>query len=84
LREGRRGVELLPVSKDSINGPLMISNLSVIAAWTGEKDLALEQLQISTQLPGGTPYGILKLNPMFDPLRGDPSFEKIVQSLAPK
>ena len=84
LREGRRGVELLPVAKDSINGPLMISNLAIIAAWTGEKDLALEQLRIATQLPGGPPYGILKLEPMWDPLRGDPRFEQIVASLAPK
>ena len=84
LREGRRGVELLPVAKDSINGPLMISNLAIIAAWTGEKDLALEQLRIATQLPGGPPYGILKLFPLWDPLRGDPRFEQIVESLAPK
>jgi hypothetical protein len=84
LREGRRGVELLPVSKDSINGPLMIANLAIIAAWTGEKDLALEQLHIATQLPGGSPYGILKLGAAWDPLRGDPRFEKIVASLAPR
>ena len=84
LREGRRGVELLPVSKDSINGPLMINNLAVIAAWTGEKDLAIEQLRIATQLPGGPAYGGLKLGAAWDPLRGDPRFEKIVNSLAPK
>jgi TolB-like protein/Flp pilus assembly protein TadD len=84
LREGRRGVELLPVSKDSINGPLMINNLAIIAAWTGEKDLALEQLRIATQLPGGPAYGILKLFPMWDPLRGDPRSEQIVADLAPK
>jgi TolB-like protein/class 3 adenylate cyclase/Flp pilus assembly protein TadD len=84
LREGRRGVELLPVAKDSINGPLMIANLAVIAAWTGEKDLALEQLRIATQLPGGPPYGMLKLGAAWDPLRGDPRFEQIVASLAPK
>ena len=84
LREGRRGVEFLPVAKDSINGPLMITNLAIIAAWTGEKDLALEQLRIATQLPGGPAYGTLKLLPQFDPLRGDPLFEKIVNDLAPK
>ena len=84
LREGRRGVELLPVAKDSINGPLMITNLAIIAAWTGEKDLALEQLRIVTQLPEGPSYGTLKLFPMWDPLRGDPRFQKIVADLAPK
>jgi TolB-like protein/Flp pilus assembly protein TadD len=82
LREGRRGVELLPVSKDSINGPLMINNLAVIAAWTGEKDLAIEQLRIATQLPGGPAYGGLKLGAAWDPLRGDPRFEQIVASFS--
>ncbi len=84
LREGRRGVELLPLSKDAINGPSMIRNLAIIGAWTGEKDLALEQLRIATQGGNGPSYGALKLNPMLDPLRGDPRFEKIVASLAPK
>jgi TolB-like protein/Tfp pilus assembly protein PilF len=84
LREGRRGVELLPVSKDAINGPRMILNLAIIGAWTGEKELALEQLRIATQGGNGPSYGSLKLNPMLDPLRGDPRFEKIVADLAPK
>jgi TolB-like protein/class 3 adenylate cyclase/Tfp pilus assembly protein PilF len=84
LAEGRRGVELLPVSKDSINGARMIMNLAIIAAWVGEKDLALEQLRIATQAPAGPTYGELKLDPMLDPLRGDPRFEQIVASLAPK
>ncbi len=53
IREGRRAVELLPVSKDSINGPFMISNLAAIYAWLGEKELAVEQVRIFTQLPSG-------------------------------
>ncbi len=84
LREGRRAVELLPVAKDSINGVHMIEFLAIIAAWTGEKDLALEQLEIAVGLPGSLSYGQLKLHPFWDPLRGDSRFEKIVASLAPK
>ncbi len=57
---------------------------AVIAAWTGEKDLACEQLAIATRLPGSLSYGQLKLLPYWDPLRDDPRFEKIVASLAPK
>jgi TolB-like protein/Tfp pilus assembly protein PilF len=83
LREGRRGMELLPVSKDAINGASMIFNLAIIGAWNGEKELALEQLRILTQ-GHRLSYGTLKLNPMLDPLRGDPRFEKIVADLAPK
>ena len=60
-------------------------SLARIAAWVGDKNLACEQLDRSTRLPGGpVTYGDLKLMPWWDPLRGDPCFEKIVASLAPK
>jgi TolB-like protein/predicted Ser/Thr protein kinase/Tfp pilus assembly protein PilF len=86
LREGRRAVELLPVEKDSVNGAHMIQYLAMIAAWVGEKDLACEQLATAVRGPSGLDlsYGQLKLMSLRDPLRGDPCFEKIVASLAPK
>ena len=56
----------------------------MICAWTGERELALGQLEALTKTPGPHTYGNLRLNPMWDPLRGDPRFEKIVASLAPK
>ena len=84
LREGRRAVELLPVEKDSINGPAMIEYLAIIAAWIGDNDLACEQLATAIRYPSSLGYGQLKLLPFWDPLRGDPRFEKIVASLAPK
>jgi serine/threonine protein kinase/tetratricopeptide (TPR) repeat protein len=84
LREGRRGVELLPVEKDAIRGKAMIRYLAKIAAWVGDNDLACEELTIATRVPSGVSYGQLKLMPWWDPLRGDPRFEKIVASLAPK
>jgi TolB-like protein/class 3 adenylate cyclase/Tfp pilus assembly protein PilF len=84
LREIGRAVELLPVTKDSLNGSDMIQYSAIVAAWVGEKDLALEHLAKATQLPGFLSYGRLKLLPWWDPLRGDPRFDKIVTSLAPK
>jgi TolB-like protein/tRNA A-37 threonylcarbamoyl transferase component Bud32 len=84
LRKGRRAVELLPVKKDAINGPRMIAHLAMIAAWAGERDLACEQLAIAVRPPAPVTYGQLKLLPFWDPLRGDPRFEKVVASLAPK
>src|SRR6266542_5217921 len=84
LREGRRAVELLPVEKDAINGPLMIKYLAMIAAWAGDKDLACEQLASVIRRPSSLSYGHLKLEPDWDPLRDDPRFEKIIASLAPK
>jgi tetratricopeptide (TPR) repeat protein len=85
LREARRAMELMPVEKDSINGAHMIEYFAVIAAWVGEKDLACERLAKAVQIGGSSiSYGRLKLLPYWDPLRGDPRFEKIVASLAPK
>ena len=84
LREGRHAVELLPVEKDAIRGPAMIKYLAMIAAWAGDKELACEQLAIIVRPPSPVSYGQLKLLPFWDPLRGDPRFEKIVASLAPK
>ena len=84
IREGRRAVELLPVTKESIAGSLLVQYLALIYAWTGEKDLAFEQLTIAAQIPGYLSYGQLRLHPYFDALRGDLRFEKIVASLAPK
>jgi hypothetical protein len=84
IREGRRAVELLPMTKDAIIGPLLVQYLALIYAWTGEKDLAFEQLSVAARTPGHLSYGHLRLHPYWDPLRGDPRFEKIVASLAPK
>jgi TolB-like protein/predicted Ser/Thr protein kinase len=86
LRKGRRALELLPVQKDAISSKHIMVGLAKIAAWVGDKDLACEQLaRASSSLPsGGLTYGDLKLTPWWDPLRGDPCFEKIVDSLAPK
>jgi TolB-like protein/class 3 adenylate cyclase len=83
IREGRHAMELVPVSKDALDGPSYVTNLAMIYAWTGEKDLALEQLEISAKIPGGVMYGELKLYPQWDSLRDDLRFEKIVASLAP-
>ena len=79
LREGRRAVEMLPVEKDAINGPRMIAYLAMIAAWIGDKDLACEQLAAAIRQRSYVSYGQLKLLPFWDPLRGDPRFEKLVE-----
>jgi tetratricopeptide (TPR) repeat protein len=87
LQEGRRALELLPAEKDATDGQALIGYFALIAAWAGEKELALQQLEVAVRLPGASfisSYGMLKLYPFWDPLRGDPRFEKIVADLAPK
>ncbi|HAF23112.1 MAG TPA: hypothetical protein DCK93_09435 [Blastocatellia bacterium] len=87
LDEGRRAIALMPVEKDLINGSRVLQYFAITAAWAGEKELALQQLEAGLRAPAASSmlsYGALKLHPLWDPLRGDPRFEKIVASLAPK
>ena len=84
VREGRRACELLPISKDAVDGSAFVINLAQIYAWTGQKDLAIEHIAAVERVPNWLSYGFLKLHPYWDSLRGDPRFEKIVASLAPK
>ncbi len=84
FREGRRALELSPPEKDSLDAADALYYFAVICAWVGERDLAIEQLQASAKLPAGVSYAEICLDRHWDPLRGDPRFEKIVASLAPK
>jgi len=83
IREARRAVELLPIAKDGVNGPVYVTALALVYAWTGERDRALEQLEKVATIPGVlggfvVTYGDLRFNPCWDDLRGDKRFDKIV------
>jgi len=87
LDEGRRAMALMPVEKISSTAAASfnISPLQQRGPW--DKELALQQLEAGLRAPAASlmlSYGALKLFPIWDPLRGDPRFEKIVESLAPK
>lgn len=84
IKHGERAVQLVPVERDAINGPLLVQYLSIIYSWTGQKDLAIKQLKRTASIPSAINYGMLRLHPYWDELRGDPRFEQIVDSLAPK
>ena len=75
------------MERDVSNGSLVLQYFAITAAWAGEKELALQQLEARVRGPvegNMLSYGVLKLQPFWDPLRGDARFEKIVASLAPK
>jgi TolB-like protein/Tfp pilus assembly protein PilF len=87
LDEGRRAIALMPLEKDVNSGSRVLQYFAITAAWAGDKELALQQLEAGLRAPNASlmlSYGALKLFPVWDPLRGDPRFEKIVNSLAPK
>jgi TolB-like protein/Tfp pilus assembly protein PilF len=87
LDEGRRAIALTPVEKDVVNGSRVLQYFAITATWAADKEFALQQLEAGLRAPAASQmlsYGALKLLPFWDPLRGDPRFEKIVASLAPK
>src|SRR5438270_11276883 len=87
LDEGRRAIAITPVEKDVNSGSRVLQYFAITAAWAGDKELALHQLEAGLRAPDASEmlsYGALKLHPLWDPLRGDPRFEQIVASLAPK
>jgi TolB-like protein/predicted Ser/Thr protein kinase len=84
IAEGRKAVEMRPIAWDPVNGPVLVFELAKAYALSGERDLAIEQLEKLITIPSNVSYGGLRYNPRWDILRGDPRFEKIVNSLAPK
>jgi TolB-like protein/Tfp pilus assembly protein PilF len=84
IQEAKHAVDLMPVSKDIYDGALVLEGLAQVYTWTNEPDRAVELLQKLVSMPSYVNYARLKLYPIWKPLRGDPRFEKIVNSLAPK
>lgn len=84
LRAAEHARVLLPVSEDALDGLRILSRLAGIYAQVGELGRALDLLEETTAKPSGPHYGELKLNEVWDPLRKEPRFEKILASLAPK
>jgi serine/threonine protein kinase/Tfp pilus assembly protein PilF len=87
-----RAMALLPIDKDALSGPRSVETLARVAAQMGEFDRAISALQKLLSIPyqgvlaEGVPLtpALLRLDPMFDPLRNDPRFQKLVASPAPK
>ncbi len=81
--EGRRAVELRPISNDAVDGATVIGNLAMIYAWVGDVDSAMERLTFLAKTPGGPDYGQLKFDPAWDAVRHDPRFAKMLDGLRP-
>jgi serine/threonine protein kinase/TolB-like protein/Tfp pilus assembly protein PilF len=84
LSEAQHAIAMLPTIKNLWAEGMVKRYFVMACAWAGERELALEHLEAIATVPCGPSYGDLRLSPLWDPLRGDPRFEKIVASLAPK
>ena len=84
LREAQHAIDLMPISKDIYDGALVLEGLAQVYTWSGDRDRAIGLVQKLVTMPSYINYARLKFHPLWSPLRGDPRFEKIVNSLAPK
>ena len=80
IREGRLAVELLPVTKDAWIGSWRLEDLAHIYTMVGEYDLATEQLEYLLSIPCEVSIPLLRLDPIWDPLRDLPRFQKLIGS----
>jgi len=78
IREGRKAVDLMPVSKDAYEGPFFIVSLAEIYTLVGEHDAAIEQLAYLLSIPCGMTVHRIRLDPVYDPLRGHPRFQELL------
>ena len=80
LREGKLGVELLPITKDAWRGLYRVEDLARIYVMVGEFDAAIDQLEFLLSRPGGMSIPLLRLDPAWDPLDAHPRFQKLIES----
>jgi TolB-like protein len=83
LRHARHAAELLPPSADAVGGAMCEMNLVAALVMTGDRDATFDKLSKLVKLPFGLiNYGDLKLNPVWDDLRDDPRFDRILAESA--
>jgi TolB-like protein/Flp pilus assembly protein TadD len=80
IAEGRRAVELLPITRDAFAGPEYLGYLAQLYVSVGENDQAIALLQQVMSIPAGLSMSaaLLRLDPTWDPLRNDPRFQKLI------
>jgi TolB-like protein len=84
IKEATDALAKLPISKDATYGPLILINSAIVDTWTGRIDQAFAKLDTLAKIPAGIYYGQLQRDPLWDPLRHDARFNKLLAELAPQ
>ena len=79
IREGKKAVELLPISKDAIGGTEPVGMLAEIYTTVGEYEAAIDQLEILLSIPSSISVPLLRVDPFWDPLRDHPRFQGLLE-----
>ena len=82
IREGQTAVDLIPVSRDAFAGPDYLVQLAEIYTIVGEYETAIDKLEYLLEIPAGRlggHIGLIKVNPVWDPLRDHPRFQKLIE-----
>jgi tetratricopeptide (TPR) repeat protein len=80
MREARRAVELMPLSKDATDGPEVYFGLALVAVLVGDHETAIDQLELLLSVPSSVSVPWLRVAPTWDPLRSNPRFKRLLQS----
>jgi tetratricopeptide (TPR) repeat protein len=80
IREGTLGVEMLPVRKEAMRGLYRVADLARIYAMVGEFDSAIDQIEFLLSIPGELSIPLLRLDPVWVPLRDHPRFKKLLEA----
>ena len=79
IREAQKAVDLIPVSKDALDGPEYLAHLAETYTIAGEYDAAIDKLEYLLEIPAGVHPGELKVDPLWVPLRDNPRFQRLLE-----
>jgi tetratricopeptide (TPR) repeat protein len=79
IRQGKLGLELVPVSKNAVIGPFRVEDLAFIYVLVGEHDAALDRIEYLLSIPSWFSVQLLRLDPRWEPLREHPRFQALLK-----
>jgi hypothetical protein len=79
LSQARRATDLVPVERDAVGGPIVGAQAAFVHAWAGDVEGAMERLERLARLPNGFTAAGLRLEPLAQPLRTHPRYERLLE-----